>query len=214
MFVVARSAAPASRKTDIGGYGSRIAFAALTCPGRRRFLNSIFKQPLLFRGARQREPGISRFPDAQFAHLRSGADAPSRNDGGYASAISRLDAPEVCQEFPCAPLRGRGEYRVHAAPAFSCANVHKRNAHEHTGSAEAIRHSPRNGFNGFLRALPGDRAFLPPSSLRSLLPRNLTPASGRQDHTTSPSASRAVRYRRISVHRIPLRDRDDHESPL
>jgi hypothetical protein len=29
----------------------------------------------------------------------------------------------------------------------------KENAHEHTGSAEALRHSLRNGFNGFLRAL-------------------------------------------------------------
>jgi hypothetical protein len=32
---------------------------------------------------------------------------------------------------------------------------------------------------------------------------NLTPASGRQDHTTSPSAFCAVRQKRISVHRIP-----------
>jgi transposase len=31
--------------------------------------------------------------------------------------------------------------------------------HGHTGNT---RHSPRNGFNGFLRALFGDRAFLPP----------------------------------------------------
>ncbi len=54
-----------------------------------------------------------------------------------------------------------------------------------------------------IRALPGDRAFLPPSFLRSLLPRNLTPASGRQDHTTSPSASSALVLRRQSVHRIP-----------
>ena len=30
--------------------------------------------------------------------------------------------------------------------------------HGHTGIA---RHSPRNGFNGFLRALPGDRALSP-----------------------------------------------------
>src|ERR1700693_6344939 len=28
--------APASQNTNIGGYGSRIALAALTCPGRRR----------------------------------------------------------------------------------------------------------------------------------------------------------------------------------
>jgi hypothetical protein len=44
------------------------------------------------------------------------------------------------------------------------------NAHEHTGSAEAVRHSLRNGFNGFLRALPGDRAFLPPSPAELLPP--------------------------------------------
>jgi hypothetical protein len=38
-------------------------------------------------------------------------------------------------------------------------------------------------------ALSGDRAFLSPSPLRRLLPRHLTPAPRRQDHTTSPSAS-------------------------
>jgi hypothetical protein len=42
----------------------------------------------------------------------------------------------------------------------------------------------------------------------------LTPASGRQDHTTSPYASRAVRHKRISVHRIPPHVRDDREPPL
>jgi hypothetical protein len=50
------------------------------------------------------------------------------------------------------------------------------------------RHSLRNGFNGVLRALPGDRALLPPSRASSSL-AHLTPASGCQDHTTSPSAS-------------------------
>ncbi len=83
--------------------------------------------------------------------------------------------------------------------------------HGHTGNT---RHSPRNGFNGFLRALPGDRAFLPPSPLRSLLLKSLTPASGRQDHTTSPSASGALVFGAIHVHRIPPRVRDDREPPL
>jgi hypothetical protein len=32
-----------------------------------------------------------------------------------------------------------------------------------TGKDGFNRHSLRDGFNGFLRALPGDRAFLPPS---------------------------------------------------
>src|SRR4051794_28647936 len=36
-----------------------------------------------------------------------------------------------------------------------------------------------------------------------ILPARLTPASRRQDHTTSPSASSAVRPQHISVHRIP-----------
>ncbi len=72
--------------------------------------------------------------------------------------------------------------------------------HGHTGNT---RHSPRNGFNGFLRTLPGDRAFLPPSPPRSLLLKNLTPASGRQDHTTSPSATAPLVLRRRHVHRIP-----------
>jgi hypothetical protein len=40
----------------------------------------------------------------------------------------------------------------------------------HYGHAGNTRHSPRNGFNGFLRALPGDRACLPPSSAELLPP--------------------------------------------
>jgi hypothetical protein len=72
--------------------------------------------------------------------------------------------------------------------------------HEYAGNT---RHSPRNGFNGFLRALPGDRALLPLSSAE-LLPPDLTPASGRQDHTTSPSAANTSSARRY-VHRIPPR---------
>src|SRR5436190_18359441 len=39
---------------------------------------------------------------------------------------------------------------------------------------------------GLFRALPGDRAFLPPSLTNCFT--SLTPASGRQDHTASPSA--------------------------
>jgi hypothetical protein len=39
-----------------------------------------------------------------------------------------------------------------------------KSAHEHTGSAENIRLSLRNGFNGLFRALPGDEFVLSPSS--------------------------------------------------
>ena len=66
-----------------------------------------------------------------------------------------------------------------------------------------------------IRDLPGDRALLPPSSLRSLLLKNLTPASGRQDHTPSPSASSVFVSHAICVHRIPAPNvRDDRDTPL
>src|SRR6202022_4633021 len=43
---------------------------------------------------------------------------------------------------------------------------------------------------------------------------NLTPASRRQDHTTSPSASARFVKRAARVHRIPSRVRDDRDTPL
>jgi hypothetical protein len=59
--------------------------------------------------------------------------------------------------------RGRGECRVPAAPAASCAMVevaHERSHHRSTGTPGI---PARNGFNGLFRALPGDRALLSPS---------------------------------------------------
>src|SRR5882757_7323158 len=85
-----------------------------------------------------------------------------------------------------------------AAPAASCAlcigRTHTSN-NEYTG---ITRHSRTQWFYDLFRALPGDRALLPPSSADMFLSKpgwadlnsaNLTPASGRQDHTTSPYAT-------------------------
>ena len=63
--------------------------------------------------------------------------------------------------------------------------AHKHSHHGHTGNT---RHSPRNGVNSLYRALPGDRAFLPPSP-RGTPQQGLISASGYQDHTTSPYAA-------------------------
>jgi hypothetical protein len=104
-------------------------------------------------------------------------------------------------KIPPSHQRAQGMPGAWCARSRACSVESTRVSHHgHTGNT---RHSPRNGFNGFLRALPGDRAFLPPSPLRSLLPRNLMPASGHQDHTTSPSALPPLVLRRQSVHRIP-----------
>ena len=119
-----------------------------------------------------------------------------RNDDRYSFAFSQRDAPEVLLKFSLPPNRGRRESRVSDAPAAARVVVVNTRVshHEFTGN---IRLSPRNGFNGLFRALPGDRALLPPSPRgigvsdpkgRHRLPRDLTPASGCQDHTTSPSA--------------------------
>jgi hypothetical protein len=106
--------------------------------------------------------------------------------------------------FISRPEEGAGKAGCALHPRSRVQNCAK-SAHEHTGSAEAVRPSLRNGFNGFLRTLPGDRAFLSPSPLRSLLLKNLTPASRRQDHTTSPSARKRFRLERSSrpPHPVP-----------
>jgi hypothetical protein len=100
-----------------------------------------------------------------------------------------------------AKKRGRRESRVRAAPAVSCAKVRKET---HTSIQVQRRQSgfPCAVVYGLFRALPGDRAFLPPSPPRSLLLKNLTPASGCQDHTASPSATPAFVFRKFRVHRI------------
>jgi hypothetical protein len=71
-----------------------------------------------------------------------------------------------------------------------------------TSTPESPGIPARNGFNGLCRALPGDRALLPPSP-RGLRfchcpvgpikpPQDLTPASGRQDHTILPYATTSL----------------------
>jgi hypothetical protein len=45
--------------------------------------------------------------------------------------------------------QGSREDRVRAAPAVSRAKTENKGAHEHTGSAEAVRPSLRNGFTAY-----------------------------------------------------------------
>jgi hypothetical protein len=70
----------------------------------------------------------------------------------------------------------------------------KEGTHVTTGTPTSHRHSLRDGFNGFLRDLPGVHDVLVTviGAMQSIV-ANLTPAKGRQDHTTSPSATVAAR---------------------
>jgi hypothetical protein len=129
------------------------------------------------------------------------------------SAIPRRDAPEVLRENCPSRKRGSREHRVHAAPAVSCAKLHKKT---HTSIQVQRRQSGipcAMVLTAYIVLSPATGLFCH-RRLRKLPFANLTPASGRQDHTSSPSASHAVRQRRIRVHRIPPRVRDDREPPL
>src|SRR3954447_24611084 len=87
--------------------------------------------------------------------------------------------PRFARNFPPPKSRGRRECRMRAAPEVSCAVYPKKGAHEHTGAAENIRHSLRNGFTAYNALSPVSHVLLPPS----------TPTMGRQDHTSLPYAS-------------------------
>ena len=68
---------------------------------------------------------------------------------------------------------------------------------------------------GLCALFPGTTALLTPSSARRVgVLANLTPASGRQNHTASPSATRSARLTLRCVHRIPPHVRDDRDTPL
>ena len=74
--------------------------------------------------------------------------------------------------------------------------------------------SPRNGLRlmAYSPRRSGCLASVAPE--KRLLLTNLTPASRRQDHTSSPSASAPFVIGTSRVHRIPPRVRDDREPPL
>jgi hypothetical protein len=78
----------------------------------------------------------------------------------------------------------------------------ERDAHEHTGSAEAVRPSLRNGFTAYnvLSPVTGFLATVASEKLASQKLDASIGASGPHDFAVRVSA---VRQKRIRVHRIP-----------
>jgi hypothetical protein len=97
--------------------------------------------------------------------------------------------------------RAQGKPGARCTRSLAC-KMKKAYEHSHHRFAETIRPSLRNGFTAYIALSPVTGLFCH-RRLAELLPRNLTPASGRQDHTTSPSALASLVLRRQSVHRIP-----------
>src|SRR5213592_2399998 len=126
----------------------------------------------------------------------------NRNNFKNTSAFPRRDAPEVLQKpFAQRKQRAQGMPGAQCTRSLACKIkiAHERSHHGHTGNHPAF---PAQWFYGLLRALPGDQACLTPSS--ALLLADLTPASGRQNHTTSPSAAAPFVKGTTRVHRIPF----------
>src|SRR5580700_2190836 len=111
-------------------------------------------------------------------------------------------------------MRGRREDRASDAPAASYVKI--KNIRVSTPQVHRIDPAfPAQWFYGFLRALPGEPGLLSPSRRDAKHHRQLTPASGRQDHTTSPSASHAHSSSRSWRPPHPaLHVRDDRDTPL
>jgi hypothetical protein len=153
----------------------------------------------------QRNPGFTqRVPG--FAALHPGYGDSIFKQQPFADTASRsrdLIRPSFAiNSRP--PVRGRREYRAFDAPAALCAMIvraHKCSHHGHTGFT---RHSPRNGFNGFLRALPGDRACLPPSSAK---------VSFRELDTSVGVSGPHVFAVRITRHSSKAHSRPPHPAP-
>ena len=103
----------------------------------------------------------------------------------HSFAVSPRNPRESCFEFlPLRNQRAQGMPGARCARSRACRVENTRVSHHgHTG---ITRHSPRNGFNGFLRALPGDR--LVDTVASGVASADLTPAPRCQDHTTSPFA--------------------------
>ena len=135
----------------------------------------------------------------------------ARNDVDMTPRSRDVTRPRFASSFVPPRNRGRREDRVLAAPAVSRAICATKTAHEHTGQLEhsglpcamALR----------LTSCSPRRAGLVVTVVGGIASANLTPASGRQDHTTSPYAQAAHVSRSSRVHRISPHVRDDGQRP-
>jgi len=151
---------------------------------------------------------VRREPVARMSEAICGITADPHVDSLMRATItkhnfvfSRRDAPEFCK-FIRPKIRGRRRPSREGAGKTGCAlhprsrvPMHKaKNAHEHTGSAEAVRPSLRNGFTAYFVLSPARPGLFATVTrvMRSII-TNLTPATG-----ASGPHDFAVRFTRCS----------------
>src|SRR5947208_3455998 len=80
-------------------------------------------------------------------------------DGKHGVSFSRRIAPEVCWKLPTlSEKRAQGRPGARCTRGLVC-NLPKECAHEHTGPAESIRPSLRNGFTAYSVLSPENGSF-------------------------------------------------------
>jgi hypothetical protein len=96
------------------------------------------------------------------ARVKPGHDECRHLDSKHTFATSPRNAPEPLMNLPPKEGVGNAGCPLHPRPRVHLVVVERTRVTTSTPESPGI--PARNGFNGFLRALPGDRALLPPSS--------------------------------------------------
>jgi hypothetical protein len=143
------------------------------------------------------------------------ANAP-RNDGGrgHTFSFSRRNSSELCIVSTLLKNRGCREGRVAAAPGAPAQKIFAR---ARKPQVQAVTTGlPCAVVLRLIRALLGEPSRLPPSPPRSFSASLglSTKALGRQDHTTSPSASASFVFDAFTSTTSPPHVRDVRETPL
>ena len=159
------------------------------------------------------------------AHLRDPLALPTstHSNGGHASlcppyALNKGSRsrgalrPSFSSEPPSSHGEGAGKAGRRMAPMVRVQQKSTRQNHRFSRNRPAF---PAQWFYGLYVVSPVNRAFLPPSPARCRsIFADLAPASGRQDHTISPSASRHSSDDVTRPSRPAPNVRDDREAPL
>ena len=141
---------------------------------------------------------VARWDSDVQLHIMLAADARSRNDGWTClSVLAAHGRPRFAIILSLLEKEGAGKTGCALHPRSRVQIAHRKRAHEHTGSAETLRPSLRNGFTAYFVLSPVNGSFATVVS-EKLASENLTPAPRRQDHTTSPYASGRLRLARLS----------------
>jgi hypothetical protein len=119
----------------------------------------------------------------------------------HAFPFSRRNPPELCSSPPSGKARGCREGRVAAAPGAlaqkKCASA------KTTGTAVITPAFPAQSCYGLYALFPVNHSVCHRRPADHQIRKTWRQTSGRQNHTTSPSASAPLVSQRFHVHRIP-----------